>query len=156
MTSAEPPKGPPSALSTRARLALPIVLVALIALSVHRLVCADVPERETVLTGEALGTTWSVTIADPLTDAERGAIRREVETRLGEVDALMSTYRADSELSRFNRAEARVPFPVSAPTLEVFRIAAAVSEASTPFSNTALAETTSGSAPVSVRSACSG
>jgi thiamine biosynthesis lipoprotein len=42
----------------------------------------------------------------------------------------MSTYRDDSELSRFNRFAANEPFPVAPETLEVFRIAREVSDLS--------------------------
>jgi len=130
MTSADSPKRPSITLSHRARLALPVVLVALVVASVHRLVCAEVPPREAIFSGQAMGTTWSVTIADPLATDDHRRIQHAIEAKLEEVNALMSTYRADSELSRFNRAEAQVAFPVSPPTLEVFRIAREVSERS--------------------------
>lgn len=46
-----------------------------------------------------------------------------IERTLAEIDRLMSTYREDSELMRFNRAEADTPFSLSAETFEVFRVA---------------------------------
>lgn len=54
------------------------------------------------LSGSAMGTRYSVTIAEPL-DAER---RQRLETRIGgtiaEVEQAMSTYIVDSDVSRFN------------------------------------------------------
>ena len=44
----------------------------------------------------------------------RGSCRRDVEKQLlGKIDRQMSTYRADSEISRFNRAKAGEWFAVS-------------------------------------------
>jgi MFS family permease len=43
--------------------------------------------------------------------------------QLGRVNGLMSTYRDDSELSRFNASRSTAPFPVSADTVAVFALA---------------------------------
>jgi thiamine biosynthesis lipoprotein len=78
-----------------------------------------------------MGTNYSVKLAvADLPAEERAAIRRIIEARLGRVDRLMSTYRPDSELSRFNRHGANEPFPVAPETLAVFRIAHEVSDLS--------------------------
>jgi len=53
-----------------------------------------------------------------------------IQAQLDLVDERMSTYRPDSELSRFNQSTETTPFRISPETLEVFRIAQAVSEAS--------------------------
>ena len=129
MTSAES-KAPPqtTALSPRARLLLPIMVLALAAVSIHRY-CAQPPRTVVSFEGATMGTTWSVKIATtglPL-DIERARIR-EITAALDRVDGLMSTWKPESELSRFNRHEGGVPFPVSPETLAVFEIATEVSE----------------------------
>ena len=75
------------------------------------------------VTGETMGTYYSVTIDTPLeTDTEAG-VRAEIVERLAEINAQMSTWDSTSEISRFNRSEATDWFPVSA------EFAAVVSEA---------------------------
>jgi len=115
----------------RARLLLPLCLAALVAFSVYRLACAAAPPAAAEFRGTSMGTVYSVKLADAeLTSEARRAIARVIEERLDGVDRAMSTYRPDSELSRFNRHAANEPFPVSAETLEVFRVAREVSELS--------------------------
>ena len=82
------------------------------------------------LSGTTMGTTYEVTIVPaPANDRARGAAAI-VQSRLDEVDRLMSTYNPDSELSRFNRHASTEPFPLSPTTMEVFLIAQDVSRAS--------------------------
>jgi thiamine biosynthesis lipoprotein len=60
----------------------------------------DVPvAAETVLSGNALGTTWTVKLVD---GADVEAARTSVESALALVDEQMSTYRSDSELMQLN------------------------------------------------------
>ena len=68
--------------------------------------------------GQAMGTTWSVQIADPPT----GDIQVEIQKQLNIVNALMSTYQPDSEISRFNRTDTQ-PFNISTQTHEVLSTA---------------------------------
>ena len=57
--------------------------------------------------------------------AER--IAEEIARTLDDIDARMSTYRADSEVSRFNADRSGEPFPVSPATVRVVRRALEVS-----------------------------
>ncbi|MGH0030199.1 MAG: FAD:protein FMN transferase [Myxococcota bacterium] len=111
--------------SARLLLAVAAVGIALAALRALR-----APQEDPVaLHGEAMGTTWSVkVVADGASQAERREIRGLVVERLDEVNRRMSTYDPESELSRFNRHRSIEPFPVSPPTLAVFRVAQEVSE----------------------------
>ena len=68
--------------------------------------------------GQAMGTTWSVQIADPTT----GDIQVEIQKQLNIVNALMSTYQPDSEISRFNRTDTQ-PFKISTQTQDVLSMA---------------------------------
>jgi len=69
--------------------------------------------------GPTMGTTYHVTIVEPPASVTQAMVRTDIEHALERVNGLMSTYRADSELSRFNRAEPGAWFAVSAETAEV-------------------------------------
>ncbi len=60
-----------------------------------------------------MGTSFSITIADRLRPAELRVVKAAVDARLIEINAQMSTWDADSEISDFNRFKACDPFPVS-------------------------------------------
>ncbi len=65
-------------------------------------------------TGSTMGTTYSIKyLAEP--DLPKVAeIHKEIDVRLENVNKQMSTYRKDSELSKFNQYKGKEPFPVSA------------------------------------------
>ena len=56
--------------------------------------------------GPTMGTTYNVQVVDLPASVDAESLHKEIQTRLNEIDARMSTYREDSELSRLNRAEA--------------------------------------------------
>jgi len=85
--------------------------------------CLPAAPSPKVFTGQTMGTTYTVKVADTLEDAARRDLETAIAQALEDVDAKMSTYRADSELSRCNRHSSTEPFQVSAETAEVFRIA---------------------------------
>ena len=105
MTSAaEPPERTGRLLEGRARVLLPLFLALLVAFSAQCLVCAPAPPAAAEFTGRSMGTVYSVKVAARDIPAEaRREIRRVIEARLDRIDRLMSSYRDDSELSRFNR-----------------------------------------------------
>ena len=75
---------------------------------------------EVSLSGEALGTSWTVRVVGDAPDAAgQQALADAISGALAEVDQLMSTWKEDSELSRLNRWEGPTPFEVSAPTMAV-------------------------------------
>jgi thiamine biosynthesis lipoprotein len=120
----------PEILTPRARLLLPVFLVLLVALTLRSLVCAPLPPR-VQLAGATMGTTWSVTLnASDLPTEARVAAANAIEAALADVDARMSTWREDSELSRFNGAPSTDPVAMSPESLEVFALAADVSQRS--------------------------
>lgn len=81
--------------------------------------------------GRTMGTTYTVKVVVPaMTDAEQAATREAIRAALDSVDAHMSTYKTDSELSRFNRHDSGQPFKLSAETIRVFLLAQEVSDAS--------------------------
>ena len=84
------------------------------------------------LSGQTMGTTYEVTWARGWwfgrLDAE--TVRAAVEAELGAVEASMSTYREDSEITAFNRAPQGQWVAVSDAFMDVFEVARAVGEAS--------------------------
>jgi len=76
------------------------------------------------LSGKAFGTTWEVRL---LGDARAArALGTELQGVLAAIDAQMSSWRADSELSRFNALRAADWFPVDRDVVRVLRDAVAV------------------------------
>lgn len=80
-----------------------------------------------LLVGETMGTTYNIKLGRQLTETERDAIDAAVERVLERIDSLMSTYRDDSELMRFNRHRSTTPFEASPETIEVIANSLAVS-----------------------------
>lgn len=85
---------------------------------------AQAPTRETVtLQGATMGTMWSlkVVVTSPEQSRAAVALQPRIEERLERINDLMSTYRQESELSRFNQHASTEPFPVSKETALVVR-----------------------------------
>lgn len=74
------------------------------------------------IVGNTMGTTYSIKIIS--TDIDQANLTAEVETRLRDINGLMSTYMPDSELSRFNQSPANEWFNVSPEIIEVLAMAA--------------------------------
>ena len=77
---------------------------------------------EQVFTGSTMGTTFRVSIIqEGISDTPSGDIRRTIEAELDGVDRMMSHYRPDSELSRFNAFRDTQPFSFTTDTFEVIK-----------------------------------
>jgi len=126
------PRSTRNSLPLRARVILPLCAGLLFGLAVHRLWFAEAETRPYVeFRGQTMGTSYSVKVATAnLGETERTDLAHEIEEQLERVDALMSTYRPDSEISRFNDHASREPFSVSPDTMEVLMVALAMSRAS--------------------------
>lgn len=79
------------------------------------------------LTGSAMGTTYSVKLAQPERGLDLERLKADIETTLETLEQSMSTWRADSELSLFNRAVTTDWFDVSARLCSVVSSAQAMS-----------------------------
>ena len=124
-------------LSVRAKWLLSLALVSLVALSVHRLrqaePGADNQPAVFELSGASMGTRYHAKVVRRTADGRalsRAAVQEALERALDSVDRAMSTYRPDSELSRFNTARSTDPIALSIPLREVFRVALEVGQAS--------------------------
>jgi thiamine biosynthesis lipoprotein len=74
---------------------------------------------ELLISGPTMGTTFNVkVVTDDLTAANRESLMFLVREALDDVDAHMSTYRAESEIEEFNRSGTQ-PFHATADFLEV-------------------------------------
>jgi len=129
---AEPGGAPdrPLALPPRTRLILAAILVVLAGLSLN--LYGRTPARPVVeFSGYALGTTWSVKLAEPsLSGAARQRVSEAITSELERVDALMSTWRDDSQIMRFNQSLDAAPMLLAAETTTVLAVAQDVAAAS--------------------------
>lgn len=111
-----------------ARLIAPLVLGWPLALGATARAQSDDPveadaAKTVELAGPTMGTTYHVKYWGDA-GVSPANVQRAISQSLDEFDRQMSTYRDDSELSRFNRCEAHEWFPVSPATAQV--VAAAV------------------------------
>jgi len=75
-----------------------------------------------------MGTVYNAKVVLPEpAETDLASLQALIEAELEDVNARMSTYRPDSELSRFNAHHSTKPFPVSPATLEVFQLAQEIS-----------------------------
>jgi thiamine biosynthesis lipoprotein len=82
------------------------------------------------LQGSTMGTSYSVQLVAPPAGLDTESLGQGIEAVLEEVNALMSTYRPDSELSRFNASASTDWFDCSAELIKVLAVALQVSDAS--------------------------
>lgn len=82
------------------------------------------------LEGRTMGTTWSVLLDGARSEERVSTLRQRIEALLADVNASMSTYDPQSELSRFNAIETTAPVAVSSPLAAVLRDALEVHRAS--------------------------
>uniref|UniRef100_UPI0035C6DEEF FAD:protein FMN transferase n=1 Tax=Serratia quinivorans TaxID=137545 RepID=UPI0035C6DEEF len=94
-------------------------LMTTVALSATLLLTGCGPEQVN-LDGKTMGTSYSVRYVTGDDTPSAAKMQAEIDKRLELVNDQMSTYRPDSELSRFNASRVvDKPFPVSAATTEV-------------------------------------
>lgn len=83
--------------------------------------------QPTVLEGKTMGTFWRVSLVE--IDAQRAqALQQKIQAQLDADDRLMSTWKSDSALMRFNHAASTAPWPVSAAMADIVTIALRVGE----------------------------
>jgi thiamine biosynthesis lipoprotein len=66
----------------------------------------------TVLEGKTMGTFWRVSVMN-IDPARAEELRGKIQTQLDADDQLLSTYKNDSALMRFNHSKSTSPWPVS-------------------------------------------
>jgi thiamine biosynthesis lipoprotein len=108
----------------KTRRAIGLLLIALILPG-----CGERP-GEAEIAGEAQGTTYHIKLVLDGAPTPLKEIRNRVSAMLAEIDAQMSNYRDDSEISRLNRQENTDWLPVSPEIIELLAIARTVYERS--------------------------
>ena len=95
--------------------------LALMGLAIFILGCSEQKSTEEVLfSGPTMGTTYHMKVVGfPLSEQDKKNIQIEIDRRLELVNDQMSTYRPNSELSRFNQSVAVSGFEVSRDTAKV-------------------------------------
>lgn len=88
------------------------------------------PPREAEVSGEAQGTTYHIKLVLDGMSPSLEEIRHQISATLAEIDAQLSNYREDSEISRINRLERTTWLPVSQEIAELLVIAHTVYERS--------------------------
>jgi FAD:protein FMN transferase len=107
------------------------VVSVTILLSMLIVSCSDAGERSSnivTITGKTMGTVYNVKLTRQPANASLQEVESGIQAILDKIDSLMSTYRADSELSRFNRFKGVGWFDVSPETAKVIAEARRVSE----------------------------
>ena len=107
-------------------------VVLLLCLTVLAGTCRRPPAEESpqpvTLSGPTMGTWFTVKVVDPPKDVEAETLEREILDTLARLEALMSTYDPDSELSRLNCYEGPDWFDVSPQTAAVIDEALRIGE----------------------------
>lgn len=80
--------------------------------------CSPTNQAEIYLSGPTMGTVYNIKYV-PNGNIESAKLQQEIDSALLQVNKLMSTYMADSELSRFNQWHSTEPFVLSPQTLKV-------------------------------------
>jgi len=80
------------------------------------------------VSGPTMGTVYTVKVVDIPKEVEPAELEGQIREILQQVNARMSTYKEDSELSRFNRQTGDAWFPVSQETTDVMAEALRIAE----------------------------
>ena len=81
-----------------------------------------------VISGNTMGTTYTVKIVAPDNDNEMGSIEKSIDSLLIQLNKQMSTWDPKSEISQFNDWNSKVPFAVSDDFLNVVRKSITISK----------------------------
>ena len=95
----------------RMRFILPGCLIFLVACT---------PPKPILITGNTMGTTYSVKVVDPVDQQKLAA---SIKGRLAEINDLMSTYIPASEISRINQLAVGDSMPISAENVQMLELA---------------------------------
>ncbi len=90
--------------------------MVLVTAACNRHVLRTTPPPMTIFTGPTMGTRYTIKIVDLPEELDAEILGSGIQEKLTQLDALMSTYQPDSELSRFNRFDRNDWFDVSEET----------------------------------------
>mgnify|MGYP004716068143 CR=1 FL=1 len=81
----------------------------------------------TVLEGKTMGTSWRVSVVG-LDNSRRQSLQDKIQARLDADDQLLSTWKTDSALMRFNQMPTTAPWPVSEEMADIVTLALRIGE----------------------------
>ena len=90
-----------------------MIFLARLALILSVGLCSCGSEKSASFSGETMGTTWNVQIAQPVASHDRDAIQKKISEELDRLENTFSTWKSDSEISRFNLTHTTEVIPVS-------------------------------------------
>ena len=103
-------------------------LIFILLLAVLTCGCQQDATPDTIrLSGQTMGTTWSVIMLQDAVDAESNALKKLLQKRLDQINSLMSTYDPASELSQFNNQNSSDWFMISKDTARVIELSQEIS-----------------------------
>ena len=89
--------------------------------------CADI-ENQYTISGNTMGTTYLIKIVTSDNDYKAGSIKKSIDSLLIELNKQMSTWDPESEISKFNGWNSKVPFAVSNDFLNVVKKSITISK----------------------------
>ena len=102
-------------------------LIVFVGLTIWRLYFAPTPPRIVMVRGEVMGTTYTVKVVaqtrEEQSEQSEAALAKTVKQALDAVDQSMSTYKPDSELSRFNEGPGDQDVGISPALADVLTVA---------------------------------
>lgn len=81
----------------------------------------------TVLEGKTMGTSWRVSVVG-LDDSRLPSLQEKIQARLDADDQLLSTWKSDSALMRFNQTPSTAPWPVAEEMADIVTLALRIGE----------------------------
>ena len=90
--------------------------------------CGQAPPEVAELSGQTMGTSYSIKLSPAPDRARRELLRQAVERRLQTINRQMSTYLPDSDLMRFNRTESTDWLAQPEPVVQLVEQASRVSD----------------------------
>ncbi|USZ14288.1 FAD:protein FMN transferase [Moraxella sp. FZFQ2102] len=91
--------------------------------------CADKPAYQKI-SGETMGTSYHISYQHPDASISQAAIQADIDKRLNDINASMSTYIDDSTISKFNRLPSATPLEIDADFIKVLSDSQAIFQAS--------------------------
>ena len=115
MMTSESRRGAPAWMTAAGGTWSHLILLAVMALGATGCDRTGPSRRELVdhFTGATMGTSYSVRLGAPVPNLEAAALQSAIVAMLDHIDSRMSTWREDSDVSRFNASRSTDWFPVS-------------------------------------------
>lgn len=106
------------------------IISTLLLLTLFSLASCSQVEPPARLHGKTMGTTWSLTISSPPGEFQHRQLQTQIEELLENINSLMSTWRTDSEISRFNTSTSTEWIDVSPQTHSLLQAAVRIHQMS--------------------------